>query len=255
MLDEEGCVEHESYLRSLLTEEVQSGEEDQNGTSLAENGNAASSTADPFERGRQRKKERELKEARRKEKTLLSIRNMLGAILVVSLFVFDWSSSLVLSQCLLLALFTLATQSSFLVWAYARAKVERDIIEPEQQRSGTIWRGVFLSVAVSVVADSMSLASWIAFPTFISAERLSLPVGLLFVSLFMAIRIAVSVVALVLSSMVLHNMNEVGGGIFSKSFSIIIGSTKTVSDHLFHSQQRPLWTAFEGRGITLGRRG
>ena len=121
-LDEEGCVEHQEYLQSLLSEDEAGGEEvgEQNGSSHHGNGSLASST-DPFARGKQKKKEREQNEARRKQKTLLYIRNAIGIMVVASLFVFNWSSSVVLSQCILLVYFTSATQASFIVWAYTRS--------------------------------------------------------------------------------------------------------------------------------------
>ena len=251
-LDEEGCVEHEEYLKSLLNGDDE-GDEIQNGSSHQQNGNGTPTT-DPFMRSRQKKRERERAEANRKQKTLLTIRNMLGVITLASLYVFDWRSSLVLSQSILLLFFTFGTQSSLLVWAYTRSKVESDILEPEKQRSGMIWRGLLMTATLVIVVDAMSMASWVVFPTFISAERVTLPLGLIPVCIFMLIRIAVNLLALVISSKILHDIGEVGGGIYTQIFSIVINCSKTIGDYGVSSLQvRPLWTAFEGRGITLGR--
>ena len=79
-------------------------------------------------------------------------------------------------------------------------------------------------------------------------------VGLLPISLFMAFRTSVNLCALVISSKILHDMGEVGDGIFPRVFSCVIQWSKIVGDNVVTSQRRPLWTAFEGRGITLGRR-
>lgn len=98
------------------------------------------------------------------------------------------------------------------------------------------------------------MAAWIAFPTLIFAERRSLPVRLLPVSLLMIFRICVNLFALVLSSRILDDMGQAGiGGVFTHVFSMELKASKRVGDHIF-SQAKPLWTAFEGRGITLGRR-
>jgi len=254
-LDEEGCVEHEEYLRSLLAEEI--GEEGERDDSShhhpldQNNGND-----DPFMRSKQKKKDRERNEGRRKQKTLLYIRNTIAIVTLASLFVLNWNSSLFLSQCILLAYFAFGTQSSFIVWAYTRSKVESDIIEPEKARAGMIWRGFFMSTIISVVFDSMSMASWIAWPTLISVDRYrSLPIGLLPAILFMIIRTFVNLVALVISSKILHDLGQVGGGsgIFWNIFATEISWTKLIGDHGVFISQRPTWTAFEGRGITLGR--
>ncbi|KAL9187536.1 hypothetical protein ACHAXT_001639 [Thalassiosira profunda] len=242
MLDEEGCVEHETYLRSLLTNGGEEGDSDNSNTSL-----------DPFARGRQRKNERELEELQRKQRTLLYVRNLLGALAAASLFVFDWGSSLVLSQVILLAYFTFASQSSSIVWAYTRSKVESDIIEPERVRAGVIWRGFFMSAVLSIILDAMSMASWFVIPTLLAAEQTPVPVGLFLAAAFTTIRITISVFGLVLSSKILHDIG-VGGGIFAQVFSGVIQWSKLLGDYAAFISHRPLWTAFEGRGIALGRR-
>ena len=207
---------------------------------------------DPIALGKQRKRERELNEARRKRKTLLSLRNLMGMVTFASLFVFDWNSSLVFSQSVLLAYFVFGTQSSLIVWAYTQSEAENDIILPEKKRSGAIWRGFLMSGVISTVVDSMSFASWLSVPI-ISA---TMPVaGLLTVSLFMTFRLAVNLLALVVSSKILHDLGEVGGGIYDHVFSSVINWTRSVADNgVFALQRRSLWTAFEGRGIRLGRR-
>ena len=258
-LDEEGCVEHEEYLQSLLSEDEAGGDEvgeQNNGSSHHGNGSLAPPT-DPFARGKQKKKEREQNEAQRKQKTLLYIRNAIGTMVVTSLFVFNWSSSLVLSQCILLVYFTFATQASFIVWAYTRSKVENDIIDPEKIRAGVLWRGFFMAGILSIVGDYMSLASWLVLPTLISADQHgSLPIGLFPAVIFMTIRTAINIFALAISSKILHDIGQVGSesGIFYNVFSTEIRWSKQIGDHGVFNSQRPMWTAFEGRGITLGRR-
>lgn len=247
MLDEEGGAEHENYLRSVLADE-------DGGPDGATNCNAIDSATDPFVRSKQKKKERERQEFLRKQRTLRSVRNLMGLVVLASLFAFSWNSSLVLSQCLLLAYFTYGTQSSFTVWAYIRSKESPDIVEPEQNRSGTIWRGFFMSAVLAIVVDAMSAASWLVFPTLVAAERPSLPLGLLPVAGFMMMRTAINLIALVLSSKILHDMSQVGGGIFVGVFSAVIRWTKLIGDHGAFASQKPLWSAFEGRGITLGTR-
>ncbi|KAL7540409.1 hypothetical protein ACHAXR_010086 [Thalassiosira sp. AJA248-18] len=246
MMDEEGCMEHEDYLRSLITDgALEDGGLD--GSNLGQNRNGT--TTDPFMRSKQKKKERELNEVRQKQKTLITVRNLIGIVTLASPFVFGLSSSLILSQCVLLAYFTFATQSSLLVWTYTHSKSD---IQPEKVRSGMIWRGLFMSATLSIVVDSMSLAAWFALPTLIiAAGQPSLPIGLLSVSAFMVIRMSINFLALVLSSAILHATGMVGDGIFTQVFSIIFHA-KQIGDGVLVSQ-KPLWTAFEGRGITLGR--
>lgn len=110
-----------------------------------------------------------------------------------------------------------------------------------------------MSATLSIVVDSMSVAGWLAFPTFISAEQSSLPIGLLPVSILMLLRIAVNLLALVLSSKILHDYTQIGGGIFIHVFAVVIRLSKMLGDQILISKA-PLWTAFEGKGFTLGRR-
>ena len=249
MLDEEACVEHEEYLRSLL---LQEDELMQSNGSGGDPGNASqqslSSHTDPFMRSKQKKKERELNEARRKQKTMLLIQGLLGVVSLTSLFIFGWNSSLFLSQCLILAYFTFGKQSTTLVKAYTRSKVESDIIDPEKQRSGRIYKGLIISAVLSIVVDSMSVASWFIMSTF-SAERLSLSGA----TAFMLFRITVNLTAMLISTKVLHDLGEVGSGAFVAVFGKVIQWSKLSGDGLFVALL-PKWTAFEGRGIQLGGR-
>ena len=112
-----------------------------------------------------------------------------------------------------------------------------------------------MSAVLSIVVDSMSMASWFVLSTLILADQSSsLPVGLIPVALFMTFRICVNLLAIVISSKILHDMSEVGGGIFVQVFSVVITSSKQIGDVVLAAAQTR-WTAFEGRGITLGRRG
>ncbi len=253
--DEEGCIEHEDYLRSLLADDdnvEKEGEED--GTHSSHNQNGNGSMIDHVAQGKKKKREREMNEARHKQRTLIFIRNLIGLTSFASLLVFDWNSSLVLAQCIVLSYFVFGTQSSMLVWAYTKCKVENDIIAPEKQRSGMIWRGMLMSTTLTIVVDSMTCASWFALPVISVSWSRGAVVGLLPISLFMAFRTSVNLCALVISSKILHDMGEVGDGIFPRVFSFVIQWSKTVGDNVVISQRRPLWTAFEGRGIALGRR-
>ena len=256
--DEEGCAEHEDCLRSLLADDnevVNSiGEED--GALSTHNQNGNGSMMDHVAHGKKKKREREVTEARQKRNTLVFVRNLIGVVTFASLLVFDWNSSLVLAQTIVLAYFIFGSQSSMLVWAYTRSKVENDIITPEKQRSGMIWRGMLMSTTLTIVVDSMSCASWFALPVISAAWRYSSrgkEVGLLPISLFMAFRTSANLCAMVISSKILHDMGEIGDGIFLRIFSNVIQWSKNIGDHVVVSK-RPLWTAFEGRGIALGRR-
>lgn len=259
VLDEEASRDHEEYLRSLLSEDELGAEGgDSTHSSTSNSSSTSSPTADPFMRSRQRRGNRERAEALRKQKTLLFVRNLIGVVTLVSLFVFGWTSSLVLSQCIVLAFFTFGTQSSFIIWAYTRSKVETDIIEPEKKRSGRIWRGLLLSAVLTIIVDAMSMASWFTLSTLISGDQVSLPVGVISVSLFMLLRMTTNLIALLVSSKILHQMGEVGGGIFVRVLSMIINWSKQIVGDTSISAcftQRASWTAFEGRGITLGRHG
>lgn len=256
-MDEEGRLEHEDYLGSLLAVEVggEGGNDDDTSRQIPgqNSGNGSLATHDPIAVGKRRKRERELDDARLKQRTLLWVRNLIGTVSLASLLVFDWNSSLVLSQCLLLAYFVFGTQSSLIVWAYARSEVaDNDIVVPEKKRSGAIWRGFMMSATLSIVVDSMSFASWLSVPIISAAMP---AVGLPAASLFMTFRLAVNLLALVVSSKILHDLGEVGGGIHGHVFSSVIYWTRSVGDNgVFTMHRRPLWTAFEGRGITLGRR-
>ena len=252
-MDEEGCMEHEDYLTSLLAVE-NGGDEvivvgDNSSHRSPSRSNNRQASYDPI-----RKKERDRIESYRKQKTLLHIRNLIGVVTLLSLFVFDWTSSLVLSQFVLLTLFAFGTKSLFIVWAYTRSEdVENDIIVPEKKRSGIIWRGFLMSAVLSIVYDSMTFASWLAVPNINSP----MPIGSLSIKLFMIFRLVVNLLALVVGSKILHELGEVGGGILVHIFSHVFDWTRAVGDSgiLALRSHTPLWSAFEGRGMTLGSRG
>ena len=225
----------------------------ENGNAL-DTDNAVASTTDPFARSKEKKTKREMEEMRRKHKTVESIRNLIGLVTVLSFLFFDWVSSIALSQCLLLAYFIFGTRSSFIVWACAQAKVENDMITPEKQRCGMIWRGYLISCVLAIVVDAMSVAGWIQLQTFISSEKTNTLFGFVPTLLFMLLRIAINILGMVIASKVLHDIGQVSyvsGGIFVRVFSRVLTCSKAIGDGVFLSQ-RPLWTAFEGRGIRLG---
>jgi len=260
---DENDHDDDNQLLSLLLESGQDGIDGilmsmPSSSADVENGNSSlalgSTTADPFARSREKKKEREMAEMRRKHKTVESIRNLIGLVTLLSFLFFDWMSSIVLSQCLLLAYFIFGTRSSFIVWACTQAKVENDMIMPEKQRCGMIWRGYVMSCVLAVVVDGMSMAGWILMQTFISSEKTKLLFGLVPSLLFMLLRIAINLLGLVIASKILHDLGQVSyisGGIFVRVFSRVLAWSKAIGDGVFLSQ-RPLWTAFEGRGIRLG---
>ena len=138
--------------------------------------------------------------------TLLHVRNLIGIMLGSSLFVFEWSISLILSQCVLLILFVFDTKSTLIVWVYTRSKKPLDIIEPETVWSGMIWRGFFMSAVHAIIFNSMSMASWFVFPTLINASEHFAKNRLLLACVIMILRIAVNLLELVLSSKVSHDM-------------------------------------------------
>jgi hypothetical protein len=212
-----------------------------------------SATEDAILTGKQRKKERELDEVLQKQRTLLLIRNLIGIATVASVFFFDFTSSLVLSQIILFVYFVFGTQASCIVWTYIHInRAENDAIDAEKHRSGVLWRGYVVAATLAIVVDSMSMASWVVLNTLVSADR-SPRVTLFSVCLFMVVRTSANVLGLVVSSKILHDFGQVGGGIFSILFSWVLSSSKKVGDGLFLSQVR-LWSAFEGRGVRLGSR-
>ena len=94
-----------------------------------------------------------------------------------------------------------------------------------------IWRGIFLPTVLAIIEDSMSMASWFVFPTLIASERPSLPLGLFPVSVLMVLRTAVNLLAMVLSSKILHDMLQIGCGIFAQLLSVVIKWSKLIGDH------------------------
>jgi membrane associated rhomboid family serine protease len=191
-------------------------------------------------------------EVLRKQRTLITIRNLIGIVAVGSMFVFDVTSSLVFSQFILLAYFVAATQASLIVWTYTHInKVESDVIQPEKDRCGVLWRGYIVAVSISIVVDCMSVASWAALYTFVLAER-SPRVALVPACLFMIVRVAANILGLVVSFKVLNDFGQVGSGIFVQVFSFVLNSSKKIGNGLFISHMP--WTAFEGRGTRLGTR-
>lgn len=263
--DEEGCAEHEDYLQSLLLEDEDENDDlgcdgvdgEVNGVNLSFPQNGNSLIINHIADGRKKKIEREMNESRQKQKSLLFVRNFIGVVTVASLLVFNWTSSLVLSQFIILAYFICGSKSSMLIWAYTRSRVENDIIQPEKTRSGMIWRGMLTSATLTIVVDWMTCASWYALPVLSTAWQPSSQgavLGILPVCLFLAFRTTANLCALVISSKVLHDMKEIGEGIFPLVFSRVIMWSKNIGDHATSISHRPLWTAFEGRGIVLGRR-
>ena len=186
----------------------------------------------------------------------MSIRNLMAAALVGSFCVNGWASSLVLSQCVLLLYFTFAVRSTQFVWAYTHSRVEDDILAQEKVRSGMIWRGFLMSAVISIVIDSMSLASWVCLPLMLETFQDSWPPsGLLPVCIFtVVLRIGVNLIGLVVASKILHDTVQVGGGIFTAVFSPVLTSSRLIGDSILTTTQVSLWTAFEGRGTRLGAR-
>ena len=186
------------------------------------------------------------------KKTFILVRNLIGTVLLALLSVFDWNSSLVLLQCLLLVYFIFGIQRSSVVWAYVQLDVaDNNIVAPEKRQSGVFWRGFVILATLSIVVDSMWFVSWLSVPIISAAMP---AVGLPAASLFMTFRLAVNLLALVVSSKILHDLGEVGGGIHAHVFSPVIYWTRSMVDNgVFALHRRPLWTAFEGGGIRLGR--
>ena len=252
-MDEEGGRDHNAYLQSLI-EEINAHQSASDATYNRRN--TASGSEDQFQQSKQRKKDRELREVNRKQRTLLSIRNLMAAVLVGSFFV-NGSNSLVLSQCVLLIYFTFAVRSTLIVWAYTHSRVEDDILTQEKARSGMIWRGYLMSAVISIVVDSMSIASWVCLPLMIKTfqEPSWPPLGLLPVCVFaLVLRIGVNLIGLVVSSKLLLDTGQVGGGIFTAVLAPILTCSRLIGDGILTATKVPLWTAFEGRGTRLGAR-
>ena len=98
--------------------------------------------------------------------------DLIGLATLATEHLFDWSSSLILSQFIIFTYLTLGITSDLFV---AECKAQRTHI-------GTISRGFFMSATLLVVIDFISVAAWIAMP--------SLDLGLLPVTIFMTLRIA-----------------------------------------------------------------
>mmetsp|Transcript_4514 Transcript_4514/g.10119 ORF Transcript_4514/g.10119 Transcript_4514/m.10119 type:complete len:445 (+) Transcript_4514:1-1335(+) len=205
---------------------------------------------------KQRRKLRDLREVGRKQWTLLTIRNVMAFQFVISFYFYGWSSSMVLSQCVLLAYFVFAVCSTQFVWAYTLCGIDDDILDHEKVRSGMIWRGYFMSAVISIIVDSMSVASWVCLPLLVETfQDPSRRIGLLPVCIFtLVLRIGVNLMGLVVASKILHGTVQVGGGIFTALFSPILTSSRLIGDAMLTTTKMPLWTAFEGKGTRLGTR-
>lgn len=203
---------------------------------------------DPFMRGKQRKKEREMEEVLRKERTLRSIRNLTGIMAAASMLLFGVTSSLVLSQLILFGYFTFGSQITGTVW---NKKADSEVSE-QKHRAGVIWRGYIVASTLAIAMDSMSMAAIVILKTLISSERPS-KAGLVPACIFLLLRIAVNCLGLITASKILFDFSQVGDGVFVQLFSFVVSSSKRVGDEIFLSHS-PLWTAFEGKGVRLGSR-
>ena len=116
------------------------------------------------------------------KKTFILVRNLIGTVLLALLSVFDWNSSLVLLQCLLLVYFIFGIQRSSVVWAYVQLDVaDNNIVAPEKRQSGVFWRGFVILATLSIVVDSMWFVSWRSVPIISAAmPAVELPAASLF---------------------------------------------------------------------------
>lgn len=115
--------------------------------------------------------------------------DLIGLATLATEHLFDWSSSLILSQFIFFTYFALGITSNLFV---AECNAQRTHI-------GIILRGFCMSATILVVIDCMSVAAWIAMP--------SLDLGLLPANLFMTLRIAFNLVRLAV---------VLAGGLWSK---------------------------------------
>jgi len=252
-MDEEGGRDHNAYLQSLI-EEIYTHQSASEATYNRRN--AAVGSDDQFQQSKQRKKDRLLSEINQKQRTLLTIRNLMAAVLGGSFFI-NGGNSLVLSQCVILIYFIFAVRSTQIVWAYTHSRVEDDILAQEKVRAGIIWRGYLMSAVISMVIDSMSIASWVCLPLMFETFQVPSwsPPGLLPACIFaLVLRIGVNLMGLVVASKILYDTVEVGGGIFTAVFSPILTSSRLIGDGILTTTRTPQWTAFEGRGTRLGAR-
>jgi hypothetical protein len=174
---------------------------------------------------------------------LVYIRSALVVIVVLSAVAFDVLGGMLLSPILSLVSFYFCVQSHALL-------LSGDSTDSEKSRLGTLWKGFILSCVLTVVCDSMAVAGWIVASVYWQA---SVSVGLVPACVFLLFRLAVQLVALVLACKNLSDIGETGGGLFVVVFGYtVLENARIVGGALFTFITRRHWTAFEGRGISLG---
>lgn len=162
------------------------------------------------------------------------------------------SSSMLLSQAVALVFFALSIQSSALLLCHRQNSNQsigdKGKITTEMSRGGILWRGSVIAFVLTIVSDAMTISAWLVASVNISSER-RLLVGLWPALAILLFRILASIAGLCLSAGMLHDLVEVGGGVFATIFGPVLRYGKESADFLSRSSSL---TAFEGRGIVLG---
>lgn len=108
-----------------------------------------------------------------------------------------------------------------------------------------IWTGFVMSVVFTVVFDALSLASWLAIPKqIVFASRPILRVSLVPTCIFVAVRTAVNILSLIVSSKLLDDImghHTIERGIFYQLFGYIV--------YLARMEQIPTRTSLNERRL------
>lgn len=194
----------------------------------------------------------------RRHRLLVLVKNLMLAISVFSLVLYD--ISLVLSQAVVFVFYSFSVQSNALfLWHRGQSSSSVDDkrkITMEMSRGGTLWRGSILSLVLVIVTDAMTLSGWAIASTNVTAER-HLLVGFWFATLVMLLRLSVNFIGLCLAVGVLHDLVECGEGAFVIAFGFVLSWGREIGDKIFStfSRRESSVGMFEGRGIVLGGSG
>mmetsp|Transcript_6098 Transcript_6098/g.13302 ORF Transcript_6098/g.13302 Transcript_6098/m.13302 type:complete len:746 (-) Transcript_6098:113-2350(-) len=180
---------------------------------------------------------------------LLTKRSMI--VVAGASFLFH-SSNMFLSQAVALVFFALSVQSNALLLCHRQNSnqsiEDKGKITTEMSRGGILWRGSVITLVLTIVSDAMTVSAWLVTSVNVSSER-RLLVGLWPALAILLFRILASIAGLCLSAGMLHDLVEVGGGVFVTIFGPVLRCGKDVADVLSRSSSL---TASEGRGIALG---
>ena len=190
----------------------------------------------------------------RRHRLLALVKNAMLAISILSLVLYD--ISLILSQVMVVAFYTLSVQSNaLLLWYRGQSSSSVDDkrkITMEMSRGGILWRGSVLSLVLLLVTDAMTLTGWIIASINVVAER-NLLVGFWPAVVIMLLRLSINFIGLCLAVGVLHDLVECGEGSFVIVFGLVLSWGREISDKMFSLfARRESVGIFEGRGNVLG---